>query len=399
MKDARYRGLGLWVFVLLAIAGSAHATINMTGRWVLGDGSVLEFTQVGTALTQTPPSAGEPGPRTGTIDPATGTFTVSDPLPCVPLISCTNPPECAGAQCGLAGTVAPDGLTFTGTFACAAAGTRSCMVVSSGDVMGWRSPPTCGNGIVDPGEQCDDGTNLPGSCCDPGCRFVASGTPCGSSSNVCIETEVCDGAGTCATGPPLACDQCSRCDPTAAACVPDPATVCRVPIVAGAAALTMKTNHPSMKWKWLKGETTTLADFGDPVHTDEYALCLYDESGATPSALLRATLPPGTSWRAAGQNGFTYKDKLGVADGVTTVALKAGTAGKATIAVSAKGPHLTLPTAPLPVPVNVQLRRHGECWGASYIQAGVKKNTASEFVAKSSPSGAFLDDVPNPGVR
>jgi hypothetical protein len=40
----------------------------------------------------------------------------------------------------------------------------------------------------------------------------------------------------------------------------------------------------------------------------------------------------------------------------------------------------------------VQLHGHGECWGASYLQAGVKKNTASEFVAKSSPSGAFLDD-------
>jgi len=104
---------------------------------------------------------------------------------------------------------------------------------------------------------------------------------------------------------------------------------------------------------------------------------------------------PGTSWRAAGQNGFRYKGKLGVADGVTTVDLETGAAGKAKIVVSAKGLHLTLPGLPLPVPVTMQFRRHGECWGAGYIEAGVKKNTASVFVAKSSPSGAFLDDVPS----
>jgi hypothetical protein len=135
-----------------------------------------------------------------------------------------------------------------------------------------------------------------------------------------------------------------------------------------------------------------LADFGDPVHTDTYAVWVYDESGVSPSTLLRATLPPGMSWRAAGRNGFTYKDKLGVAGGVTTVDLKAGAAGKAHIVVSAKRSHLTLPALPLPVPLTVQLHGHGECWDASYLQAGVKKNTASEFVAKSSPSGAFLDD-------
>jgi hypothetical protein len=50
-----------------------------------------------------------------------------------------------------------------------------------------------------------------------------------------------------------------------------------------------------------------------------------------------------------------------------------------------------LPAIPLPLPLTVQLRGHGECWGASYLLGGVKKNTASEFVAKSSPSGAFLD--------
>ena len=168
-------------------------------------------------------------------------------------------------------------------------------------------------------------------------------------------------------------------------------TSCKAPTVPGAAPLTFKTKQPSLRWRWARGQATTLADFGDPVHADAYSLCVYDESGATPSTLFSfATVPPGTTWRA-GRNGFTYKDKLGVADGVTAVNLRTGADGKAEIVVSAKGSHLTLPSLPPPLPLTVQLHGHGECWGASYVQAGVKKSTASEFVAKSSPSGAFLD--------
>src|SRR5438552_7539323 len=118
-------------------------------------------------------------------------------------------------------------------------------------------------------------TNLPGGCCDPGCRFVASGTPCGPSNS--ISTLACDGAGTCATGPPVPCDQCSRCDSNSANCVPDPAPSCRAPTVAGASRLILRTNQPSqfqvrrssLNWKWAKGQATTLADFGDPVHADQ----------------------------------------------------------------------------------------------------------------------------------
>jgi hypothetical protein len=167
---------------------------------------------------------------------------------------------------------------------------------------------------------------------------------------------------------------------------------CRAPTVSGAAQLTLGTKQPELSWKWAKGEATTLADFGDPVHTDAYALCLYDESGSAPTTLFRAMVPPGAGWRAAGRNGFAYKNKAGVAGGVTGITLKAGVDRKAKIVVGASGSHLLmLPTLPPPLPLTVQLRGHGECWGARYLQAGVKKTTASEFVAKSSPSGAFLD--------
>jgi cysteine-rich repeat protein len=248
------------------------------------------------------------------------------------------------------------------------------MVVVSEPVTGTRSiPATCGNGVVDPGEQCDDGTNLPPSCCNSGCQFVAEGTSCGPTS---CTAHTCDGAGTCMT-------------------VMAPAASCRAPTAAGAAQLTLKTAHSrsSLKWKWAKGQATALADFGDPLHADKYSLCLYDLQAA--STLLDATVSPGTNWRAKGQKGFTYKDKLGVPDGVTTVVLGAGDAGKAKIVVGAKGPNLPFPAGLLGVPsippLVVQLRGHGECWGAGYVQAGVKRNTATKLVATSSPSEAFLD--------
>ena len=381
MQGSRYRGLSLLVFVLLAVAGSAHATINMTGRWVLilmdisATAQPVNFQQIGSTLTWFP--------LTGTIDSTTGAFTLSDNAPC-------EPPTSTGPTT-LRGTVAPDGLTFTGAYS---TGVGPLCNPFTSPVNGWRSPATCGNGVVDPGEQCDDGTNLPGGCCDPGCRFFVKGTPCGSP-NICINTEACDGAGTCVPGPPIVCDQCSRCDTTAATCVPAPATTCRPPAVAGAAQLKLESGcgavfcnakHRSMSWKWQKGQATTLADFGDPVHTDAYTLCMYEGPEGTPGTFFQATVPPGTGWQLTGTNGFKYTDKLGTAAGVTGISLKAGTAGKASIKVMGKGSQLQLlPSVKLTLPVTVQLRGHGECWGAEYAPAGVNKNTMTTFRGESAP--------------
>ena len=330
MKCSRQPGWRLSLFVLLTVtATSAHATINMTGRWITSSTVFPEpqcstFTQTGTSLSESRPCPSPTIFATGTIDSATGAFTVSDTVPACQFPD--GPPSCT-----VSGIVAPDGQTFTATSFC------SVFVV-------------------------------PGMC--HGFSFPLTG------ARACTDDSMCD--------------PCSRCDLTiGGACLPSPDPSCRAPTVSGAASLSLKTSGPVLRWKWARGAATTLVDFGDPVGTDTYTLCFYDDQ---PSTLLHATIPPGTSWRAAGRKGFTYKDKLGVADGVTTVDLQAGAAGKAKIVISAKGYHLTLPALQLPVPLTVQLRGHGECWGATYLQAGVKKNTLSEFVAKSSPSGAFLDD-------
>ena len=57
-------------------------------------------------------------------------------------------------------------------------------------------PPNCGNGVVDPGEQCDDGNTANGDCCSPTCQYEPVNTSC-NDHNSCTIGERCNGAGVC----------------------------------------------------------------------------------------------------------------------------------------------------------------------------------------------------------
>lgn len=131
-------------------------------------------------------------------------------------------------------------------------------------------------------------------------------------------------------------------------CGTTPATGCRS---AGKSKLLIKGGSKrKFLWKWLKGAATDAADFAQPTASTNYALCIY---AGTASAIL--DLPAGAAWSSAGQ-GFKYKDKAGVSDGVQKAALKAGAAGKAKALVKGKGANL--PAAlipPLATPITVQL--------------------------------------------
>lgn len=61
-------------------------------------------------------------------------------------------------------------------------------------------PPLCGNGVLDPGEDCDDGNNAGGDCCAGACVLEANGSTCEDGSP-CTIADSCSN-GTCASGPP-----------------------------------------------------------------------------------------------------------------------------------------------------------------------------------------------------
>ena len=58
--------------------------------------------------------------------------------------------------------------------------------------------PGCGDGIVQPGEDCDPGAQTTGSCCDATCHFATAGTTCRPAAGPCDVAEVCSGTdGSC----------------------------------------------------------------------------------------------------------------------------------------------------------------------------------------------------------
>ncbi len=68
----------------------------------------------------------------------------------------------------------------------------------------------CGDGTVDPGEQCDDGNQVGGDCCAADCTFESSGTPC-QGTNPCNTTYTCDGGGTCVGSNQVSCQPLDQC--------------------------------------------------------------------------------------------------------------------------------------------------------------------------------------------
>jgi hypothetical protein len=64
--------------------------------------------------------------------------------------------------------------------------------------------PGCGNGIVEGGEECDDGNTLDDDCCSASCQFEPAGSSC-PDGLYCNGDETCDGAGTCQAGTSVDC--------------------------------------------------------------------------------------------------------------------------------------------------------------------------------------------------
>jgi hypothetical protein len=121
-----------------------------------------------------------------------------------------------------------------------------------------------------------------------------------------------------------------------------------------------------VQWKWGKGAATLKSEFGTPLTSSAFALCLYDANGVVLAASAPAGGLCGTKpcWRESG-SGFGYK-RAG-ANGLLQISLKAGASGKAKIGVKARGDAFTMPAlGAMTPPLEVQLRNAGACWSATY---------------------------------
>jgi len=145
-------------------------------------------------------------------------------------------------------------------------------------------------------------------------------------------------------------------------------------------------------WKWLKGPQVLQADFGDPLSTAAYTLCVYTGAGLTNAIELfvpaGGTCSGADCWKAIGGKGYKYKDPSGATDGVANILLKGGAAGKSKLLVKGKGS--ALPALGLPFDdmndVKVQLHNsdNGNCWEAIFPPGSVKKSSDAQYKAKTS---------------
>ena len=184
--------------------------VDVTGEWSVTMSSVIgpisaiwDFQQTGSQLsldiTYLTPFSGPGTPVLGTIDSATGAFAFDlAPRPPWPPY-----PPCPSGR--IFGTASSDATAISGSFVdplyrpvqgmgCFDGGGPFAGTRCGAGVPGC-STPGCGNGFVDPGEQCDDGL-LESPCCSESCQLEPAGTGCASDANVCTD-DVCDASGTC----------------------------------------------------------------------------------------------------------------------------------------------------------------------------------------------------------
>jgi hypothetical protein len=147
-----------------------------------------------------------------------------------------------------------------------------------------------------------------------------------------------------------------------------------------------------LSWHWWHGAATDRGDFGDPLHTTAYALCVYEETSAAANLAMTIVVAPGGTcgngpcWRETAL-GYLYKDPDKSADGIKQILLRSGAEGKAKILIRGAGPSIPLPPPATATrfmqedaAVVVQLvdSENDVCWEARY-PAPAAKNTATTF--------------------
>lgn len=176
----------------------------------------------------------------------------------------------------------------------------------------------CANGLLEQGEQCDDGNLLGGDGCGPTCASTGS-------------------------------------------CAAEPLAGCKGTIAAGKSKILLKddTKNPGSsvndqgQYQWKAGVATDVSEFSDPVGGSAvYSWCVYENDVVVRGSDVPAggTCSGKPCWTASGTTGFGFKGDI---DGVSQIKMKAGAAGKSSVQVKAKSKAggFAAPALPLTTPV------------------------------------------------
>ncbi len=231
----------------------------------------------------------------------------------------------------------------------------------------------CGNGTVDPGEDCQEAAaaHPSGPCCSTStCRLKPATAQCvpDSFGQCLFDLGACSGDSSqgCVAAPP-----------------------CSTGASKSKVILTNRSapGRNSLKWHWKSTAAVDVSDFSPALDPSKVIdVCATDATGAIRSV---HEVTGGPGWTPTGSSGFRYRDKNLLQDGIRTITLKAGPAGKAKIIVKGRGANLGAPTLPLSAPAHVYLllrsattseAQFDACWDATYSSAAV--NSASAFKAK-----------------
>jgi hypothetical protein len=134
-------------------------------------------------------------------------------------------------------------------------------------------------------------------------------------------------------------------------------------------------------WRWRTSGNVPLADFGDPLNTSDYSLCVY--AGAAPTRVMELKAPAGGTcgskpcWKSRGAKGFRYRDKDKTPSGIVRLVLRTKEAPLSDIVLRARGANIPFPALPLTPPVIAQLIKSDgpECWQSVYSAPPVKNNS------------------------
>lgn len=160
-------------------------------------------------------------------------------------------------------------------------------------------------------------------------------------------------------------------------CADTPATGCILPTAPGGSTLQLRKSpdgRDSLVWKWGLGPAATKADFGNPLSTTAYQLCVYDEVGGVPHRVVSSGAPAGGAcpvracWRET-KSGFSYTDRELTPGGLSKMRFRPGDAGRTRIIVQGKGSLLGLPSLPLADDTHVRVQlldSDGGCWEAVF---------------------------------